>query len=171
LCYIYRVSFGALLRTTRLQLEVSSEAIAAELRVHHETVCRWERGDWMPAEAMTVVRSARFLGVDPMPLLVAWGRDRGCYPLPPTGDDRDLAAAAAALCWASVPTAGPVVVTLQPGSDPLRIVRGTASDAGPVLPVDGTERDQHAAVIASRWSTLTLEQVRELSALFQAPTE
>lgn len=160
------MTFGLLMRTARLSVEVSMLALASETGVAESTVSRWETGEWHPAEAKTVLRIARFLGADPLPMLIAWGRERGCYPLPPTGDDRDLAAVAAMLCWTSMPTSGPVVVTLQPGEEPLKIVRQAA---GAVLPQLGDERDECAEVIASRWSSLSLAQARELTALLLAP--
>lgn len=117
------MSFGALLRTTRQQLEVSALAVAVELRVAEWTVQRWESEAWTPAEMRTVMRIARFLGVDPLPLLVAWARERGGFTLPTHGDDRDKAAAVLALCWSEVPATGAITVTLEQEEPALRLVR------------------------------------------------
>lgn len=117
------MKFGSLLRATRIKAEVSALALASEVGVTETTMCRWERSEWLPGEAKTVLRLAAFLSADPLDLVVAWARERSGFVLPALGDDRDRAAAVLMLCWGSVPETGAVTVTLEPTEPALRLVR------------------------------------------------
>lgn len=91
--------FGALLRELREQRDVSMASVAREVGVGEAYYGEVERGTRRPMADYRTVKAACFLEVDPMPLLVAAGRDRGTFTVPVTSDERDELAAAIAIRW------------------------------------------------------------------------
>jgi transcriptional regulator with XRE-family HTH domain len=64
-------AFGALLRSVRTKAEKSLNVLARHLEVSNTYLSEVEQGRRTPLTKTNIVKTAAFLGVDPLPLMVA----------------------------------------------------------------------------------------------------